>query len=242
MKIAAIVPSAGCGRRMRSRIDKPFIKIGKFPIISYVLKALQSSSSISEIIIAARTKNIARIKRLIRQNHFTKIKEIVKGGPTRSESVFNGLSKVSAEADFILVHDVARPFITPDLIRRTVDAAKRYGASVACVLAKSTIKESDSQALLVKNTLNRRLLWEAQTPQVFRKELLFAAYRKLGKKAIGVTDDTSLIEKIGKKVRIVRGSYNNIKITTPEDLHVAEAILKSSTSYVLRSKFKRRRT
>lgn len=226
MRVAAVVPSAGSGRRMHSKVDKPFIKIGKFSIIFYVLKALEDSSLISEIIIAARPENIPRFKRLIRKESFTKIKGVVKGGRSRSRSVFNGLSRVSPDVDFVLVHDVARPFITQDLIRRTVNAAKRYGASAACVLVKPTIKEQDPKKPLVKNTLDRRLLWEAQTPQAFRKDFLLGAYQKLGKRAGVFTDDASLVEKIGKKVKIVKGSYDNIKITTPEDLYVAEAIVK----------------
>lgn len=226
MKMAAVVPSAGSGRRMGSKADKPFIKIGGLPIISYVLKALQNSPLISEIIIAVRAKDIPRIKRLIKKRGFTKIRAVVKGGRTRSASVFNGLSRLSPDIDFVLIHDAARPFITQDLIRKTLRAAKRYGASVACVLVKPTIKEADNKRLLVRNTLKRRLLWEAQTPQAFRKDLLLGAYKKAGKAAAVFTDDASLVEKVHKKVKIVKGSYNNIKITTPEDLVIAEAIAK----------------
>ena len=243
MKVAAIVPSAGIGKRMylpgpyaqgagrplaRAKgEDKPLIKLCGKEILFYALKALQDSPVISEIIIAARGSNISRINRLVRKNNFLKVKEIVRGGRRRFQSVFNALSRVSPDADFVLVHDAARPFLTQDLIMRTVNAAKRCGASLACVKVSPTIKEARPNGRLVKKTLDRGLLWEAQTPQVFRKDILIDAYRNIDKNSTCFTDDASLVEKKGKGVSIVWGSYDNIKITTPGDLIIAEALLKS---------------
>ncbi|NQT90914.1 MAG: 2-C-methyl-D-erythritol 4-phosphate cytidylyltransferase [Candidatus Omnitrophica bacterium] len=226
MKVTAIVPSAGIGRRIRSKTDKPFIKVAGKEMILYALKALEDSSAISEVIIAASPKNIERTKALLRRKRFGKITHVVKGGKRRSESVSNCLSKVSQDTDLIFIHDAARPFLNEPLIRSTIKAAARHGASVASVLVKPTIKQAGPKGEFVAKTLDRRSLWEAQTPQVFKKDLLLKAYRKAGKALKDFTDDASIVEAYGGKVRIVAGSYNNIKITTPEDLVIAEAMFK----------------
>lgn len=228
MKVAAIVPSAGSGRRMRSSIDKPFIKLCKKEIICYALKILEDSPVISEIIVAAKGKNISRMKRLIRREGFKKVKDVTAGGKKRSRSVFNALSKVSPDVDYVLVHDSARPFITPELIRETVKAAKRYGVSLSAVKISPTVKEAGIKEGLVKRTLDRRFLWEAQTPQVIKRDILIAAYKKIGKDSGSFTDEASLAEKAGRAVKIVKGNYSNIKITRPQDLVIAEAMLKNS--------------
>jgi 2-C-methyl-D-erythritol 4-phosphate cytidylyltransferase len=212
---------------MRSKIDKLFIKVGGRELIFYALKTLQDCRLISEIIITSSKKNIPAFKEIAKRYHFKKVKEVVEGGRERSESVFNGILKVSDSADTILVHDGARPFVTKELIKKTIDAAKRCGASLSAIPAKPTIKEAKSNSSFVKKTLDRRLLWEAQTPQVFRKDILSEAYRRSAKKLCNFTDDASLVEKINKPVKLVKGDYNNIKITTPDDLITAEAIIKT---------------
>ncbi len=223
-KVAAIVPSAGTGTRMRSNIEKPFIKLCGRELILYSLIALENSKRISEIVIIASKISIPKIERLVRREGLKKIKGVFCGSTHRAGSVKKGLLNISADADLVLVHDCARPFLTNDMIRASLDAAKRYGASLCAVRAKPTIKEVDAKGF-VKNTLNRQLLWEAQTPQSFKKEMLENAYKRLSRSYNRFTDDTALLEAIGKKVRIVGGDYNNIKITTPEDVIVAEAII-----------------
>lgn len=232
MRIAAIVPSAGSGRRMHSKTDKPFIRLGKKEIICYCLRRLQNSSSISEIIVVASNKNIPRLKRLITKEGFSKVGEVVRGGRKRADSVLNGLSRVSSDIDLVLIHDCARPFLNQGLINRTLTATKRYKASLSAVLVKPTIKEASPKKSFVKKTLERRFLWEAQTPQAFDKRLLIKAYQKAGKEASSFTDSASLVENIGKQVKIVKGEYNNIKITTPEDLILAATILERSSTTI----------
>ena len=227
MKVSAIVPSAGSGRRMKSKIDKLFIRLMQKEIICYCLKVLDKSSLISEIIVTCDFKNISKLKKLIKKEGFKKRIKIVKGGKVRPESVLKGLSEVSADSDIVLIHDCARPFITQSIIKDTVKAARVYGASLSAVLVKPTIKLSSGNSSLVKKTIDRTFLWEAQTPQVIKKDLLIKAYKKAGRDIKSFTDDCSLVEKLGKKVKIVNGSYDNIKITTPQDLYIAEAILKS---------------
>ena len=225
IKVAAIVPSAGTGTRMCSGIEKPFIKLLGKELILYSLIALEKSELISEIIIPASKRSISKIERLVRREGFRKVKDVVCGGAHRAGSVKKGLLHASADIDIVLVHDCARPFLTSAMIRYSLQAAKRYGACLCAVRVKPTIKEADTKGF-VKNTLKRQLLWEAQTPQAFKREMIEAAYKKLSKSYNRFTDDTALLEATGKRVKIVEGGYNNIKITTPEDIAVAEAIIK----------------
>ena len=168
-------------------------------------------------------KNQLAIRRLIRSYSFKKIKSFVLGGRRRQDSVYNGLKMVSENSDWVLIHDAARPFIDGQVITKVILAAKKTGSAIVAVKAKATIKFSQKNNI-VKNTLNRVGLWEAQTPQVFRKELILKAHKKYCQE--DVTDDASLIEKLGQQVLIVQGSYQNIKITTTEDLLFAGLIAK----------------
>jgi len=208
------------------RLDKPFMKIGNKEIVYYSLKAFEKSPLISEVIIVSKVKNITKFKKLIERERFKKIKVIVEGGRTRSLSVRNGLCYVSEDVDLVLVHDCARPFLSEELIKKTVSAAKKHRASLAAVLVKPTIKKTNSKGSFVEATIDRKFLWEAQTPQVFKKELLVKGYDEGRGKKAHFTDDASVVEAIGVKVKIVKSSYTNIKITTPDDLVVADAILK----------------
>jgi len=210
---------------MRSGTDKLFMKLRGRWLLSYVLEVMQASSLISEVIIAARQPNIIRITEYAKRSAFTKVRAVVRGGPTRSESVFNALCEAGPDSDYILIHDVARPLVESTLIRDTINAAKRYGASISAVPVKPTIKEAGPKKLFVKKTLDRNLLWAAQTPQVFKRQLLVDGYRKMGPRARLATDEASLIEGLGRQVKIVEGDDSNIKITTPEDLCAAESII-----------------
>ncbi len=225
-KVAAIVPSAGTGSRMLSKTEKPFIKLCGREIILYPLIALEKSDLISEIVIPASKKSIPKIERLIKREGFKKVREVVCGSSSRAGSVRKGILSISADIDFVFIHDCARPFLTPAMIRVCLNTAQRYGVSLSAVRVKPTIKEADKNKF-VKKTLRRHLLWEAQTPQVFKREILVDAYKKLRKSYDHFTDDTALLEAMGRKIKIVEGSYNNIKITTPEDMFIAEAILKA---------------
>ncbi|MFH1867857.1 MAG: 2-C-methyl-D-erythritol 4-phosphate cytidylyltransferase, partial [Candidatus Omnitrophota bacterium] len=222
----AILPAAGSGERMRSKIDKPFMRLRKHEIIYYSLRVLEDSPVVSEIIIAVKDENMPRVKKLIKRECFKKVKNIVRGGRKRAQSVFNALLSVSEDADFVLIHDAARPFITQKIIRDTVNAAKRYGASLSAVNVLPTVKEAGIKGGFVKKTLDRRFLWQAQTPQVIKKDILLSAYKRIGKSFNNFTDEVSLVEAIGGSVKIVKGSYGNIKITKPEDIAIAEALLK----------------
>jgi len=253
---SAIVLAAGRGLRFKSKIPKPLVKINSKPIVIYSLDILSKHSSVQDIIVVANDKNSKEIIRKVNQYRIQKIKRIVKGGRRRQDSVANALSFLSSNTDLVLIHDAARPFIDKNIVSRLIKESRSCGAAIAGVPVKATIKEvkrslvqSSSPAHLnlreelkaqrisknrktkrgvaVERTLDRSVLWEIQTPQVFRKDLILDAYKRFGH--LSVTDDAMLVEKMGHKVRVVLGSCDNIKITTPEDLVIAGAILKAKS-------------
>ena len=228
IKITAIVPSAGKGTRFKSKERKPFANLKGKPILSHALKAFQSSPLIEDIILVIDEPFRKVAERLVKRYGITKVRHIVEGGKTRSDSVRKGLRWVNKDASFILIHDGVRPFVSKEVIKKTIAAAIKFGASVSAVPVKATIKIAGRDDL-VKYTPDRKKLWEVQTPQVFKKNLIEKAYRRVkGQGARGkgcFTDDAAVLENIGAKVKIVRGDYSNIKITTAEDIKIAEALL-----------------
>lgn len=222
-KIVAIVPAAGLGSRMNSRLAKPMLEIGGKPIIALTLEKLQAHPLVDRIILVFNRNYLARARSSLKKYRFTKLTDIVAGGATRQASVRNGLMRLGPEDRYVLIHDGVRPFIDEGCISRVIRQARACGAAVAGVPLKPTIKRLNSKSE-VEETPHRDCLWEIQTPQVFKRETIESAYRDTG--IANATDDASLVEAAGKKVKVVLGSYFNIKITTPEDLVFAEAIVK----------------
>ena len=231
MYVTAVVLAAGKGLRLKSKISKPLIKIDSKPLIIYSLNTLSKHPYIKDIIVVANRRNLQDIRNKIKQYRIDKIKDVVLGGQVRLASVVNGLRAIDNHTDLVLIHDGVRPFIDRDMVSSVIKTAKSSGAAIVGVPVKATIKRVVSCQLsvvskfIVKKTLDRSKLWEIQTPQVFRKDLILKAYDKFGD--IDVTDDAMLVEKLGAKVSVVLGTYNNIKITTPEDLIIAQAIAKA---------------
>jgi 2-C-methyl-D-erythritol 4-phosphate cytidylyltransferase len=230
MRVTAILLAAGIGKRFNSSLAKPLVKLGKRQIIDYSLKALERHPGVKEIILVVNSGNIKPIATLIKNSGLKKVRKLVLGGARRQDSVFNALNKVSPQSQLILIHDCARPFVKATEISTLISRAAKTGAAILGVPVKATIKQvtglkSHAARLTVKKTLDRNSLWEIQTPQVFRKSLLLKAYQEF--KDVDVTDDAALVEKLRKRVELVRGSYDNIKITTPEDLTIAKALLKA---------------
>lgn len=224
LKVVAIVPAAGSGKRLGTReVKKPFVKLAGKPLIAYALKALESSASIDKIIVAVEADSIERLKGIISRYGFKKIDKIVKGGHTRAESVRNCFKKIDNSCDIVLIHDGARPFPGLNLIRDCIRLAKKFGGCISAVPATDTIKLADKRKFVAK-TLDRSHLWRAQTPQAFKYELLKYGLSRI-KDNSNITDDASLLEYVGKKVRILKGSVKNIKITTKEDLKIAKVLL-----------------
>lgn len=219
--LSAIILAAGEGKRLGAKVAKPLVKIGNKPAIIYSLSTLDKHPDIDEIILVLNAKNQAQITKIIKKLRFKKLSSFVIGGKRRQDSVYNGLIKISKKSNWVLIHDSARPFIRSQFITKVILAAKNTGAAILAVPVKATIK-SVKVGLMVDKTVDRSNLWEIQTPQVFKKELIIKAYKKYSKN--NVTDDATLVERLGKKIKVVQGSYDNIKITTEEDLLIAQAI------------------
>ena len=216
-----IVVAAGDSRRMAG-VDKIFVPLMGRPLISYSLEVLHGAPQVGAIVLVLADHNLERGRTLVEEKGWHKVGDVCLGGERRQDSVRRGLDRLP-DSEWIIVHDGARPFIDLDLVARGLKEAGYTGAAVAAVPVKDTIKSADAE-LQVTQTLPRDGLWAVQTPQVFRRQMLDEAHRHINEE---FSDDASMVERAGGKVRIFMGSYYNIKVTTPEDVPVAEAILTS---------------
>ena len=223
-RVGAIVVAAGESRRMAGT-DKIFLPLMGEPLISYSLRVLNQLPQVDTIVLGLSPNSIALGQELVQASGWDKVKEVYPGGGRRQDSVRAGLELLS-HVEWVIVHDGARPLIDADMVARGLEEARLTGAAVAAVPVKDTIKSADA-GLYVSETLPRDRLWAAQTPQVFRRELLAQAHERI---SADVNDDASLVERLGVRVRIFMGSHANIKVTTPEDVPIAEAILRSRES------------
>jgi 2-C-methyl-D-erythritol 4-phosphate cytidylyltransferase len=225
MSVAAVVLAAGKGRRFRSKVPKPFVRLGKRPVLVHSLEAFRREPGIREMIVVVSPGTMRAARSLLARCGLAEAK-VVSGGARRQDSVANALKALGPCSDYVLIHDAARPLIGVALVRKLIREARSSGAACLAVPVKATIKSVKRAGMrfVVVKTLDRKALWEVQTPQVFSTGLLREAYRRYGRQA--VTDDASLVERLGHPVTVVEGSYSNIKITTPEDLAIAEALLK----------------
>jgi 2-C-methyl-D-erythritol 4-phosphate cytidylyltransferase len=226
MHCTVIIPAAGSGKRFGAPLPKQFISLLDVPILVRTLRAIEQTSAVQNIIIAASPDFHRFIADLAREYSITKIAAIIEGGKERQDSIFNALqTSICANSDVILVHDAVRPFITPDFIESIIEAAWKHGAVVPGLVPKETIKECD-EAGLVQTTHERSHLRAIQTPQGFRRELLTQAYIKAQQQGFLGTDDASVVEFAGIPVHIIAGREENIKITTPLDFRWAEFLLR----------------
>ena len=223
MFVSAIVPAAGLGLRLNRSLPKPLISLNKKPIFIHAVNILSRHPDIKEIILVVSRYTLDSTARYLKKYRIRKIKKLVIGGSKRRNSVRNGLRWVSPKADLVLIHDAARPFIELNMVSRVIKKAQEKGAAILGVPVKSTVKEVGVRNRVTK-TLSRDRLYEIQTPQVFKRDLIIKAYKKFP--YMRAVDDASLVERLGGRVFVVFGSYFNIKITTSEDLLFAHAILK----------------
>lgn len=219
MRMTAIVPSAGRSERMKVKWEKPYLLLGRRPILAHTLLALERSPWIQGIILLARRSRMSLTRRLVKHFGFKKVLGIYAGGSNRFETVWRGLQRVPTSSDFVLVHDGVRPLLSEALIERVAKAARRYGAAIPVLPIHATVKRG--RGCFVRETLIRKELWEVQTPQIFRRSLLLEGYRKAKKRGMVTTDCAALVERLGKKVRLVPGDPQNLKITTPEEFTFA---------------------
>ena len=221
--VSAIIVAAGNSTRMGG-VNKQFLLIDGVPVLIRTLKAFENSDLIKEIIISAREEDIPQIFAMVKDYSVNKVSNIVKGGCTRQECVFNAVRCCMTESDYIAIHDGARPLVTDEIISRAAQAAVSDEACVVGMPVKDTIKVVGTDGI-VTATPERSTLMAVQTPQIFTAELLKQAYAHLAAHPAAVTDDASVVELMGHKVATALGRYENIKITTPEDLLFAENLL-----------------
>ena len=231
----AIVLAAGAGKRMQSAVAKQYMLLDGKPILWYALNAFERSEYVHQVILVVGAGEIPFCQKdIVEAFGFKKVTKIVEGGAERYLSVWEGLKCLKPEeGNYVFVHDGARPFVTEEIIRSAYEAVKEYGSCVVGMPVKDTIKVADADGFAVQ-TPNRRTLWAVQTPQVFDELLIYSAYEKvvhsleeLKEKGVEITDDAMVVETMtNRKVRLIKGAYENIKITTPEDILVAQSFLK----------------
>ncbi len=222
----AIIAAAGKSERMDGK-RKQFVPLGGIPVLIHTLEVFENSSLIDKIVLVVYSQDKTFVEdELLPKYSYQKVFRIVEGGEKRQDSVMNGLQFLPRETNTVIVHDGARPLVTPNLIEQAIGALSGWDGVVVAVPVKDTIKEVKKEEEIV-STLERSPLWAAQTPQVFLPEKLMKAHQKARMEGFYGTDDAMLMERAGNRLRVTMGSYENIKITTPEDLWIAEAILKS---------------
>ena len=222
--VGAIIVAAGASRRMGG-VDKIFAPLLGQPLIYYSLKAFHDTPEVTSVVLMLSPDNIDLGRELVDESEWHKVKHVCPGGQRRQDSVRLGLDMLP-DSEWIVVHDGGRPLIEATLISRGLEEARDTGSAVAAVPVVDTIKSADHR-LLVTKTLKRDELWATQTPQVFERQLLVEAHQRVSEES---TDDAAMVERTGNQVRLFMGSYNNIKVTTPEDLRMAEAVLKTRQS------------
>ena len=220
-KCAAVIAAAGYSQRMGE--EKQFIEIRGAPVLAYTLAAFQACGLISEIVVVARKDHLERVGEICAEYRISKAAKVVAGGETRLESVMSGVLAVSPSAQLIAIHDGARPCVAQEVIERAVAAAAAYHAAAPGVQISSTVKRAKDG--VVAETIDRENLFEIQTPQVFTADIIKAALTNALKKSIDITDDCMAVELLKVPVYITEGSRSNIKLTTREDMLIAEAIL-----------------
>lgn len=231
-KTVAIVLAAGQGKRMNSDVHKQYLLLKGKPILFYSLQTFQESFIDEIILVVGRGEEAYCEREIVRPNKFTKVSRIIEGGQERYHSVYHGLLAAGQDTEYVFIHDGARPFITQDILNRAYSCVQKEKACVVGMQVKDTIKIAD-QAGYVVNTPDRSRVWMIQTPQVFDYHLVKNGYDQFIKEeqtgaseGISITDDASVVEKyMHESIKLVEGSYQNIKITTPEDLYIAKALL-----------------
>ena len=227
MKTAAIIPAGGTGKRMPGRLSKQYLLLDGTPVLVHTLRIFQCSPIIDDIFLVVPRDDIQFvIQTIVKKYGISKVRQVLPGGKERQDSVNNGLDAVGDEYDIVIIHDGVRPFISEDLVHLAVLGASREEAVTIGVPVKDTVKMVNQNGWVIE-TPGRDCLWLTQTPQAFKREIIKRAYRIAYNDHYYGTDDASLVERIGGQVKMIPGSYDNIKITTKDDLILAEGLIKS---------------
>lgn len=221
MKITALIVAGGQGKRMGAGMNKVFLKLGAKAVLERTAEAFEKNSRIDEIVVVTRQEDIKAAKEILKS--LKKIAVIAESGAERQQSVYNGLR--AASGDIVLIHDGARALISKAEIDAVIDDCVKYGAAALGVKCKDTLKSADENGF-ISGTIDRNTSYQIQTPQAFKTAVILNLHEKAEKDGLSVTDDCAIAEHYGIKIKITEGSYNNIKLTTPEDMAVGEIILK----------------
>jgi 2-C-methyl-D-erythritol 4-phosphate cytidylyltransferase len=227
MRVTAIVLAAGAGRRIGGALAKIYLPIAGRPMVLRTLDRVFAAKTVTEVILVAAAADLDRCEQLLSADAALRDRpyRLQLGGATRQQSATRGLEKVDADTDIVVIHDGARPFVAPALIDRCVEAAAEKGAVVVGLPARDTIKVIGAGGL-VRATPERHTLWEVQTPQAFRRELIIAAHQQAERDGIEATDDATMVERLGRPVYVLEGERSNFKITVPDDLWLAEIMIR----------------
>lgn len=227
MQADIIVVAAGKGERMGRELPKPFLPVAGLPLLIHTLRAITQSTRIAKITLVVAPAHEALCRDILRAHgQFRVPLTVVHGGAERQDSVRLGLAALDPTTEIVAIHDAARPFLDWEILDRSIETAALHGGALVAVPARDTMKRVSDEGTVVE-TLPRQQLWLAQTPQTFRVALIREAHARALAEGVVVTDDAALLERLGKVVKIVPGSYRNFKITTPEDLQLAEALLRT---------------
>lgn len=225
-RFGAVVPAAGKGERLGGRHSKAFVPLAGRPLVLHALQTLQRTPIIGWIVVVVRPQDRARMERLVRASGLTKVSAVVPGGASRAASVAQGVATLPPGVRWVLIHDAARPCVSPSLIRSVVTRTRRFGAAACGLQASVTVKAAD-RTNMIRLTLDRERLWFMQTPQAFRRDWFSDSLARVDGEGDGMPDDVALLEWAGFPVRVVPGDPLNIKVTTKDDLLLAEAILRT---------------
>lgn len=225
--LTAIIVAGGSSRRMG--FDKTFAALDGQPVLVHSVAAFEAAPRVHDIIVVARAERLEELRGLFEAQHFTKLRAVIAGGARRQDSVSEGLRHVGGDREFIAVHDAARPLVTPAQIERVHEAAQRHSAAALAAPVTDTLKRADAERL-VTESVEREGLFAMQTPQIFARDLLAAAYKQVADEEITITDEVSAVERLGRKVVLVPSDDFNFKITFPVDLELAELVLKLRAS------------
>lgn len=224
MDVTAIIPAAGQGTRLKGEVEKPFLLLSGRPILAHTLDVFERCDAIDQVILVVSTDTADRcLAEIVDAFGYTKVRRIVPGGKKRQDSVYNGLKAIRDRCTIVVIHDGVRPLVTLEMIERSIELCREHQAVITAVRPKETIKRGEEG--FVYSTLDREKLWTVQTPQTFAYDIILKAYQKASEDHFLGTDDAALVERLGLRVKILEGSYDNIKITTPEDLYLAENLL-----------------
>jgi len=228
-KIKVVIPASGIGARFGTNTPKQFLQLEGMDILQHTISAFETLNVVDEIAVAIPTG----YTHVVQAYGFNKVRHIVEGGTNRAESVFSALQALPKNTGIVLIHDGVRPFVTGKLVHDVVAAVKKYGAAIACTPVTNTIKQTNSNNI-IEATPDRSQLWSAQTPQGFTYDIIIKAYEQGTKDGIlhQVTDDSTLVERLGIPVYVAPGSSSNIKITTTEDMVIAKALLNLPTEVI----------